>query len=1131
MSLSPWFSVRLGAASCLLAGLASAQVPPGAVPLTPIYDGGYDPFTLIEVIDFEDLPAGTIVDQVFGSRGTGPVTINGTIPGKPGNRAVIFDSSNPTGNDFDLGSPNQDFGGPGVGDGGAAGSPFANDQALGNVLILAEDLVDNDGDGLVDDPDDDDVVGSTWTFDFGDVGDVTIFSFQILDVENDELVATIEFIDQGGATIETLFMPIPGDNGLATGEVGGLSGVRGLLITLNGSGCLGGIEFARDNSGIVGDTVWCDENDDGVQDAGEPGIEGATVELFCFGADGILGTADDLSATTTTDANGNYLFEEVPQGICRVTVDPASVGDKQLGKCPESLTLMLELGEEYLDADFCFVTPGQVGDLVWCDLDDDGVLDDGEPGLPGILVTLICAGPDGIQGTEDDFVDSQVTDADGMYLFTDVPPGLCRVFVDPSTAPADKTLGQCPQVLVFDLAPDQAFLDGDFCFITPGEIGDTVFCDLDDDGVLDDGEPGIEGVLVSLQCAGLDGEFDTADDIFDAQLTDADGMYLFELLPEGTCLVTVDVDSAPLDKVLGQCPTEYVVELAPLGSFLDADFCFVTPGEIGDFVWCDVDDDGVQDDGEPGIAGVIVDLRCAGIDGVFGTQDDYGDSTTTDENGEYLFTNVAPGLCQVIVNPDSAPFDKVLGQCPTLVELVLAPDDAFLAADFCFITIPGRVEGTVFCDLDDDGVQDDGEDGIAGALVTLTCAGVDGLLGTADDVSSETESNSLGNYFFLDVPPGLCEVSIDVGSVPPDKILGKCRDEVAFLVHPGESVSDIDFCFGPAAPASVGDLVWCDTDQDGLFDVGEPGIDGILVTLICAGPDQELRTQDDVVFTQITGVGGHYLFTDVPAGLCAVEFPTSGLPDGKQLGLCDSEIEFELVPGESFLDADYCLELIPGRVQGQVFCDLDDDGFHDPGEPGIPNVLVHLLCAGVDGEFGTSDDIMDSLFTDAGGEYFFPAVQPGECLVSIDPSTFPEDKVLGSCGTELEVNLEPGQAVREADFCFVEPSTVGDLVWCDLDGDRRVDEGEPGVEGVVIVLTGAGLDGELGTADDYVATATTDANGAYLFTMVPPDATFVEVDQSTLPKKKQLGPCGARGFTLSLRPGRPYYGADFCLVK
>ena len=49
-------------------------------------------------------------------------------------------------------------------------------------------------------------------------------------------------------------------------------------------------------------------------------------------------------------------------------------------------------GEVFLDADFCFVTPGEIGDLVFCDIDGDGERDFFEPGIPDIEVRLTCAG-------------------------------------------------------------------------------------------------------------------------------------------------------------------------------------------------------------------------------------------------------------------------------------------------------------------------------------------------------------------------------------------------------------------------------------------------------------------------------------------------------------------------------------------------------------------------------------------------------------------------------------------------------------------------------------------------------------------------------------------------------------------
>jgi hypothetical protein len=51
---------------------------------------------------------------------------------------------------------------------------------------------------------------------------------------------------------------------------------------------------------------------------------------------------------------------------------------------------------------------------------------------------------------------------------------------------------------------------------------------------------------------------------------------------------------------------------------------------LGDFIWEDLDKDGIQDPGEPGIEGVTVELYvCDG--------NKYVDSKTTDENGYYLF--------------------------------------------------------------------------------------------------------------------------------------------------------------------------------------------------------------------------------------------------------------------------------------------------------------------------------------------------------------------------------------------------------------------------------------------------------------------------------------------------------------
>ena len=64
------------------------------------------------------------------------------------------------------------------------------------------------------------------------------------------------------------------------------------------------------------------------------------------------------------------------------------------------------------------------------------------------------------------------------------------------------------------------------------------------------------------------------------------------------------------------------------------------PASIGDFVWNDLDGDGVQDAGEPGLAGIDVHLCGANSSMTIDCSSTTGINlfTTTDANGDYLFT-------------------------------------------------------------------------------------------------------------------------------------------------------------------------------------------------------------------------------------------------------------------------------------------------------------------------------------------------------------------------------------------------------------------------------------------------------------------------------------------------------------
>ncbi|MGH8934748.1 MAG: hypothetical protein ACRDXD_00505 [Acidimicrobiia bacterium] len=178
-------------------------------------------------IDFEGLAEGSIVSSVSSGNGisgdpvTGSVAVFGSNPHLAGNAAMIFDAEcvgGCTGDDDDLHFPGQ-----------------------GNVLIISEDLDSSD-------PDDADVNGAFFTFDFSGFGPgtVRVESLVAMDYGDDrgEIITVngsnaggkIELFS-GGTLLATVAIPRLGNNQKATVAIG-VSGVDSMKITVGGSGAI-----------------------------------------------------------------------------------------------------------------------------------------------------------------------------------------------------------------------------------------------------------------------------------------------------------------------------------------------------------------------------------------------------------------------------------------------------------------------------------------------------------------------------------------------------------------------------------------------------------------------------------------------------------------------------------------------------------------------------------------------------------------------------------------------------------------------------------------------------------------------------------------------------------------------------
>ncbi len=789
----------------------------------------------------------------------------------------------------------------------------------------------------------------------------------------------------------------------------------------------------------LGDFVWYDDNNNGLFDSGENPATTITVRLYS-----ITGT---LLAATTTDASGLYTFtglmsgtgyivEVIPPITYTSSSDIGSSSDPNnnvndddngvdlttpgairsnpitlsagYGGATGANTLVTNTSTTHDPTlDFGLVRLMSLGNQVWFDVNDNGLIDSGEVGVSGVAMELYqdSNGDGSFTAGVDTLISTTTTVGGGYYTFTSLLPsryvsetylvvvtstnfvgsGALTSYVN-STAvytgnsnvnAADHgvvsgTLGaggfvaSTPVSLTVDSEPttdgdndNNSNLSIDFGFYKLS-LGNQVWVDVNNNGLLDGSESGISMVVVSLYDA-------SGTTVLSTTTTDASGFYTFTGLVSGsyiveitppanytsstdissssnpnnnqddddngvTLTVTGTIRSGLVTLVPGDAGSQNnnsVISNTGTSNNPTVDFGLVPLVSLGNQVWFDVNDNGLLDTGEVGVSGVAMELYqdsngdgtlTPGVDKLIST-------TTTTAGGYYTFTNLLPSVALteaylVVItstnftssgplvgyhnssstvagnsdlnSEDHGILSGTLGVNGFVVSSIISltagtepindgdsDSSSNLSIDFGFYQL--TLGNQVWNDINNNGILDGSEIGVSGITVRLYDA-------TGSTVLSTTTTDASGFYTFTGLasttyiveitPPANFTSSTDIGSssnplnnvnsddngVDLSNSAGNIRSNPITLTAGSVGATgantvitntslthDPTIDFGIYRPVEIGNYVWFDINNDGLQNDGLPnGLSGITVTV---------TYPDGRVFTTTTVTGGYYTFT------------------------------------------------------------------------------------------------------------------------------------------------------------------------------------------------------------------------------------------------------------------------------
>ncbi len=313
--------------------------------------------------------------------------------------------------------------------------------------------------------------------------------------------------------------------------------------------------------------VIIDGNENGRADDGEAGHAGAVVTAMQGGT---------AVASVRTDENGGYAFTALRPGTYRLrfALESGALFSEETDlKLTSRDALEGETGEYELEMaqkqdvqPVTVVLAARIAGQAWMDADVNGAMDAGEAAITGVTVELL--------DERGDVLESRQVGGDGSYSFDQLRSGTYSLramlpadvlFTDVNGDAAGSCIPVVPgnegQTEAFALAMGEQRTTMNIGGILPGEMGDTVWLDVNGNGLQDYKEPLVPGTKLTLLRVNEDGS------MTEAAQTESDkyGYYRFEALRPGAYVLRLDAQNGE------QLTVHYGEPLGEIDSDLDPD--------------------------------------------------------------------------------------------------------------------------------------------------------------------------------------------------------------------------------------------------------------------------------------------------------------------------------------------------------------------------------------------------------------------------------------------------------------------------------------------------------------------------------------------------------------------------------